>query len=205
MVNQHGKWWQRIKHSLCSFSETLNPRSEKKNDSSQYILLMKSYCFDLQRPQSSKACHHPGYPNISRFLSDCCPAPSYLTHPSGKSRIFGTFSKYNEYLFFRMLSTLPTWSWMTVPTVHFGVYLPLCQWLSWRNATQFPSRNIKCNWESSLDWDVFSFGTSCIEVGLHTSVSLNILSISFWHSEWLVFLRTRRGLGISEDVTGLIR
>lgn len=110
-----------------------------------------------------------------------------------------------QWIFLLMLSMLSIWSWITVPTVHFKVCLPLCQLLVWKKATQLSSCDVKCNWESSLGWLIFSFEMPLIEIGLHTSVRINMFPISFWHSEWLVFLRTRRGLGVQEDVTGLIR
>lgn len=140
----------------------------------------------------------------TRCLSNCCLLPWFLTHLSGKSGIFYTLWKYKEYLFSHAFHSAHL-ELDNCSVVHFRVCLSHCQLLSWRKTTQLSSCDVKCNWEPSLDLCIFSFGAPLIEVGLHTSTSVNIVPISFWLSEWLAFLRVRRGLGIQGDGCRLIR
>lgn len=145
---------------------------------------------------------------LKEVLSIACQTVAYLpgfSLISLENLEFSTHSENIKNISFLMLSILPTWSWITIPVVHFRVCLPHCQLLSWRKTTQLSSCDVKCNWEPSQDWCIFSFGAPLIGVGLHTSVSVNIVPISFWLSEWLAFLRTRRGLGIQGDICRLIR
>ena len=115
-----------------------------------------------------------------------------------------THSENRKKIYVLMLSILPTWSWITVLLFisECASHIVSC-WVGER--PQLSSCDVKCNWEPSLDWCIFSFGAPLIEVGSHTSKSVNIVPISFWLSEWLAFLRIRRGLGIQGDGCRLIR
>lgn len=137
------------------------------------------------------------WPQEARMLKEvlpiACQTVAYLPGFSliSGTGIFYTLWKYKEYFFSDAfhsahleLDNYSCCSFQSVP--------PHCQLLSWRKTTQLSSCDVKCNWEPSLDWCIFSFGAPLIGAGLRTSVSVNIVPISFWLSEWLAFLRNKK-------------
>lgn len=202
MVNKHRKSWQKIQHSLCSFNETLKPHSGRKKWQFWVHTVNKVLLF---------------WPQEAVMLKVAPPRVSYYHPLLVKQLPTSLASDSSLWKIWNILHTFKMQWIFLISCFHFAhLELDNCSHCSFQSVPPTVSAvdlekghssscDVKCNWELALGWCIFSLETPLIEVGLHTSVSINIFPISFWHSEWLVFLRTRRGLGIQGDVSGLIR